>query len=255
MNILVCIKRVPDVGSKFYLTEDGQAIDATNLGFTISPHEECAVEEAITIIEKTGGHATVLTLGPAEAEEQLKDSLARGMTDAILLESDQPEWDSRQTAQAIIEAVKSEEAKNEPFDLIMFGSESADSGNAQIGIRVAHGLDRPIICGLKNLTVSDSGIIGKRDMLNGMEVYETTLPAVVTIKEGINLPRYPSFRGRIKAKKKQIFHLFPDQISRQMEMIKLKHPDEQKKEVEMLGEGVSAAPEVVNIFKQLKLLK
>ena len=62
MNILVCIKRVPDVGSKFRLTDDGQTIDTTSLGFTISPHEECAVEEAISIIEKTGGNATVLTL-------------------------------------------------------------------------------------------------------------------------------------------------------------------------------------------------
>ena len=116
MNILVCIKRVPDVGSKFHLTDDGKAIDTTSLGFTISPHEECAVEEAISIIEKTGGNATVLTLGPTEAEEQLKDSLARGMTAAILLESDQPEWDPSQTAQAIIEAVKSEEEKNGSVD-------------------------------------------------------------------------------------------------------------------------------------------
>ena len=255
MNILVCIKRVPDVGSKFRLTEDGQAIDTTSLGFTISPHEECAVEEAISIIEKPGGNATVLTLGPAEAEEQLKDSLARGMTDAILLETDQPEWDPCQIAQAIIETVKSEEEKNGGFDLLMFGSESADSGNAQIGIRVAYGLDRPIICGLKDLTVTDSGIIGKRNIPNGMEIYETTLPTVVTIKEGINLPRYPSFRGRIKAKKKEVIHFSPDQIPQQMEMIQLQHPDEQKKEVEMLGEGALAAPEVVNIFKQLKLLK
>ena len=255
MNILVCIKRVPDVGSKFRLTEDGQAIDTTNLGFTISPHEECAVEEAISIIEKTGGNATVLTLGPAEAKEQLKDSLARGMTDAILLETDQPEWDPSQTARAIIEVAKSEEAKNGQFDLLMFGSESADSGNAQIGIRVAYGLDRPIICGLKDLTVTDSGIIGKRDIPNGMEIYETTLPAVVTIKEGINLPRYPSLRGRIKAKKKEIIYSSPDQILQQMQMIQLKHPDEQKKEVVMLGEEAPAAPEVVNILKQLKLLK
>ena len=208
MNILVCIKRVPDVGSKFRLTDDGQAIDTTNLGFTISPHEECAVEEAISIIEKMGGNATVLTLGPAEAKEQLKDSLARGMTDAILLETDQPEWDPSQTAQAIIEVSKSEEAKNGQFDLLMFGSESADSGNAQIGIRVANGLDRPIICGLKDLTVTDSGIIGKRDIPNGMEIYETTLPAVVTIMEGINLPRYPSLRGRIKPKRRRL-SIFP----------------------------------------------
>ena len=255
MNILVCIKRVPDVGSKFRLTDDGKAIDTTSLGFTISPHEECAVEEAISIIEKMGGNATVLTLGPAEAEEQLKDSLSRGMTDAILLKTDQPEWDPRQTAQAIIEAVKSEEEKNGNFDLLMFGSESADSGNAQVGIRVAHGLERPIICGLKDLTVTDTGIIGKRYIPNGMEIYDTTLPTVVTIKEGINLPRYPSLRGRIKAKKKEVIYYSPDQIPQQMEMIQLQHPDEQKKEVEMLGEGASAAPKVVNIFKKLKLLK
>jgi len=255
MNILVCIKRVPDVGSKFHLTDDDQAIDTTSLGFTISPHEECAVEEAISIIEKTGGNSTVLTLGPAEAEEQLKDSLARGMTDAILLETDTPEWDPRQTAQAIIETVKSEEDKIGQFDLLMFGSESADSGNAQIGIRVAYGLDRPIICGLKDLTVTNSGIIGKRDIPNGMEIYETNLPAVVTIKEGINLPRYPSLRGRIKARKKEVIYSSPDQIPLQMEMFQLKHPDEQKKEVLMLGEGASAAPDIVNIFKQLKLLK
>jgi len=120
---------------------------------------------------------------------------------------------------------------------------------------VAYGLDRPIICGLKDLTVTDSEIIGKRDITNGMEIYETTLPAVVTIKEGINLPRYPSLRGRIKAKKKEVIHSFPNQISQKMEMIQLQHPDEQKKEVEILGKGTSAAPEVVNIFKQLKLLK
>ena len=177
------------------------------------------------------------------------------MTDAILLEIDTPEWDPLQTAQSIIEAVRSEEEKNGQFDLLMFGSESADRGNAQIGIRVAQGLDRPIIYGLKDLTVTESGITGKRDIPNGMEIYETTLPAVAPIKEGINLPRYPSLRGRIKAKKKEVIHSSPNQIPQQMEMIQLKHPDEQKKEVEILGEGASAAPEVINIFKQLKLLK
>jgi electron transfer flavoprotein beta subunit len=137
----------------------------------------------------------------------------------------------------------------------MFGSESADSGNAQVGVRVAHGLDRPIICGLKELTISDQRITGKKAIDNGMEIYETNLPAVVTIKEGINLPRYPSLRGRIKAKKAEINHLDPEQTPAQMELIRLKHPDEQKKEVVMLGAGVEAATPAVSIFKQLKLMK
>ena len=88
MNILVCIKRVPDIGAKVELTEDQRAIVTKNLGFTISPHEECAVEEAVQRIEKDGGDTTVLTLGPEGAEEQIRDSLARGVERGILLETD-----------------------------------------------------------------------------------------------------------------------------------------------------------------------
>ena len=255
MNILVCVKRVPDIGSKFTLTADGKAIDASNLGFTISPHEECAIEEAISLIEKYGGSATVLTLGPAAAEEQLRDSLARGMDEAILLETDIPEWDPIQTANAIIDTIKIEEVTNGKFDLLLFGNESADSGNVQVGIRVAHRLSLPCICGIKDISLAGSKITVKRDMLNGMEIYETSLPAVVTVKEGLNLPRYPSLRGRIKARKKEIIHSLPNQSPFTMDMIQLKHPDEQTKEVLILGEGASAAGNAVNIFQQLKLLK
>src|SRR5215813_15193263 len=88
MNILVCVKRVPATGSKIVLTADSQDIDTRYLGFTISPHEECAVEEAVRLIEAHGGSSTVLTLGPEAATEQLRDALALGMDDALLLETD-----------------------------------------------------------------------------------------------------------------------------------------------------------------------
>ena len=87
MNILVCVKRVPDIGAKIELTPDRQAIVTKNLGFTISPHEECAVEEAVQLRASHGGEATVLTLGPTAAEEQLRESLARGVDQAMLLET------------------------------------------------------------------------------------------------------------------------------------------------------------------------
>jgi len=255
MNILVCIKRVPDVGSKFTLTSDNKAIDTTNLGFTISPHEECAVEEAISLIEKHGGSTTVLTLGPPAAEEQLRDSLARGIDEAILLASDIPEWDPMQTANAIIDTIRSVEEKSGKFELLMFGNESADSGNAQVGIRVAYGLGMPCICGVKDLEFTDSKITAKRDMTNGMEIYESTLPVVVAVKEGINLPRYPSLRGRIKAKKKEVTYFHPNQSTVTMEMLQFKHPEEQMKKVVMLGEGVGAAHSAVEVMKKLNLIK
>src|SRR3954467_3591760 len=132
MRILVCVKRVPAPGARINITPDGQAIDTAYLGFTMSPHEECAVEEAVQMVEKHGGEATVLTLGPAEADEQLRYAVSVGITKAVHVthpslvgESD---WDPQATAAAIADVIASIEAADGPFDLILFGNESADSG-------------------------------------------------------------------------------------------------------------------------------
>ncbi|HEX5148102.1 MAG TPA: hypothetical protein VFW02_03395, partial [Candidatus Limnocylindrales bacterium] len=101
MDLLVCVKRVPATGGRITLTEDGQEIDTRYLGFTVSPHEECAVEEAVRIVEAQGGSSTVLTLGPSAAEEQLRDARAIGIDRAILLETDGREFDPVATAAAI----------------------------------------------------------------------------------------------------------------------------------------------------------
>src|SRR5205085_5252918 len=105
MNILVCVKRVPLTGGKIILTEDEQAIQTRHLGFTVSPHEECAAEEAIRLVEQQGGSSTVLTLGPPESEEQLRDMMAIGVDGAIHLITDGSEWDPQATAQAIVDAI------------------------------------------------------------------------------------------------------------------------------------------------------
>ena len=98
MNILVCVKRVPATGGRIVLTADGPTIDTRFLGFTVSPHEECAVEEAVRIVEAHGGSTAVLTLGPAAAEDQLRDAMAIGIERAILLETDGRDWDPVATA-------------------------------------------------------------------------------------------------------------------------------------------------------------
>ena len=114
MNILVCVKRVPLTGGKITLTEDEQAIQTRHLGFTVSPHEECAAEEAIRLVEAHGGESMVLTLGPAEAEEQLRDMMAIGIDRGIHLVTDGGEWDPQATAAAIVAAIR---ADGTPFDL------------------------------------------------------------------------------------------------------------------------------------------
>ena len=214
MNVLVCVKRVPMTGGKIVLTADEQAIETRHLGFTISPHEECGVEEAVRLVEANGGESVVLTLGPAEAEEQLRDSMAIGADRAIHLVTDGDEWDPQATAAAIVAAIEAERAAGISFDLIVFGNESADSGNYQIGVRVAYALGLPVVTGLKGVTVIDGRLRGEREAAGGRDVYEVPLPAVVTVLEGLNLPRYPSVPGRMRAQRKPVAASTPAQAGR-----------------------------------------
>jgi electron transfer flavoprotein beta subunit len=253
MNILVCVKRVADIGSRIDLNEDRRSISTKNLGFCISPHEECAIEEAIQLVEKHGGQSTVVTLGPAESEEQLRDCLARGVDRGILLETDGSDWDSQETAEALKAVILAESAK-QPLDLILFGNESADMGACQVGVRVAYGLDLPCISGVKKLDIKDVQATASRETDSGLEIYELPLPAVVTVRDGMNLPRYPSLRGTMKAKKKPVDKTSPSRIGGGLHMQQLSHPPEQKKEVMMLGEGPQAAVKIVEVLKTLEVI-
>ncbi|MFW6098146.1 MAG: electron transfer flavoprotein subunit beta/FixA family protein, partial [Chloroflexota bacterium] len=254
MNILVSVKRVPATGARIVVTEDGQDIETRNLGFTVSPHEECAVEEAVRLVEKHGGSATVLTLGPSVAEEQLRDALAVGIDNAILLETDGDEWDPIATASAIVDAVRARQEEGSDYDLFLFGNESADSGGYQVGVRVAHALDLPCVTGIKELEIEDGRAMARREGPSGWEVYEVPLPAVITVKEGINLPRYPSLPGRLKAKKKPVEQRTPQQNGGGLQKVRLKNPPEQESDVQVLGDGPGAASRIVDILEELKLV-
>jgi electron transfer flavoprotein beta subunit len=251
VNILVCVKRVPATGGRIVLTADGSDIDTRFLGFTVSPHEECAVEEGVRIVEAGGGSTTVLTLGPAAAEEQLRDAMAIGIERAILLETDGSDWDPIATARAITDAIRAQEAANGAFDLILFGNESADSGGFQVGIRVAAALGRPIVTGVKSLQPGDGRIVARRESPAGWESFELPLPAVVSVKEGINLPRYPSVPGRLRAKKKEIERSTPERRPGGLEKIVLRLPQTEATAAEVIGRGPEAAGAVVDLLAKL----
>jgi electron transfer flavoprotein beta subunit len=238
VKILCCVKRVPMTGGKMVLTADGQALETKHLGFTISPHEECAVEEAVSI----GGEVVVLTLGPAEAEEQLRDCMAIGADRGILLKTDGEDWDAQATAAAIVDAVH-----DEGFDLILFGNESADAAGYQVGIRVAHALGLPVVTGLKKIEVGDGRVRCERDVGGARDVYEAPLPAVLTVLEGLNLPRYPSVPGRLRAKSKPVAVLEPARPAPKLEKMRLLVPEGQGKQAEMLED----AAQVVGVLQQL----
>jgi electron transfer flavoprotein beta subunit len=253
MRILVCVKRVPLTGGRMVLTADEQAIETRHLGFTISPHEECGVEEAVRLVEQHGGEITVLTLGPAEAEEQVRDMLAVGADRGVLLENDgDEEWDPQGTASAIVSAIEADRASSgEEFDLIVFGNESADSGGYQVGIRVAHALGRPVVTGLKGLSIEDGRARCEQEVPGGRDIYLVPLPAVVTVLEGINLPRYPSVPAKLRARSKPVERSTPSRPEPRLEKLRLVVPPGQGKQAEVLGQGPEAAPKVVEIMREI----
>src|SRR2546421_8063893 len=252
MNVLVCVKRVPLTGGKITLTEDERAIQTRHLGFTVSPHEECAAEEAIRLVEQHGGSSTVLTLGPPEAEEQLRDMMAIGIDSGIHLVTDGSEWDPQATAQAIVDAIGLGSA--EPYDLVLFGNESADAGNYQVPIRVAHALGLPVVSGTKAIAVTNGGLRCEQEVDGGRDVYELAMPAVVTVKEGLNLPRYPSVPGRLRAKRKPVDASTPTRPDPRLEMVRLLLPEGSGKRVQVLGSGPEAAPAVVEMLREVGVL-
>ena len=158
MEILVCVKRVPTVGGAITLTADRRAIDTKMSGFTISPHEECAVEEAVRLVERFGGSVTVATLGPVAAEEQLRSCLALGASAAVLLETEPGVEVGPIATAAALHSVAALAgggaalvAAGAGFDLVLLGNEASDTGDYQVGIRLAHLLGWPAATGIKAL--------------------------------------------------------------------------------------------------------
>ena len=254
MRILCCVKRVPAPGAKINVTDDGLAVDAAHLGFATSPHEECGVEEAVQLVERHGGEVTVLTLGPPDAAEQLRYAASVGANHGVLVANDGSAWDPQRTAVALTEAIQGLEAEaGSPFDLLVFGNESADSGGFQVGVRVAYALGRPIVNGIKGIEVDDAGstVTARREIDGGFEVYELPLPAAVGVKEGINLPRYPTMRGRLASKKLEVAELASDAAPGGQSLVRLHRPRETVTETEILGTGPEAAAAVVDVLEEL----
>jgi electron transfer flavoprotein beta subunit len=254
VNIVVCIKRVPATGGSVTLTEDGKGIDTEYLGFTVGAHEECAVEAAVRLTEDHGGDVTVLTLGSADAVEQVRDQLARGAARGVVLEIDEGDWDPIATSAAIAAAVREQEQETGPVDLILFGNEAADSGDYQVPVRVAHALGRACLTAVKGIDCDGQTITARRDIVGAAEEYVVPLPAVLSVKEGINVPRYPSLPGKLKAKKAPVATSRPERSPGGPTLTRLELPASSGGTSVRLGEGVEAVPAIVDLLRNLGVI-
>jgi electron transfer flavoprotein beta subunit len=255
-NVLVCIKRVPDLGGEISLTADGMAVDDTGLGHTISPHEEAAVELAINVAKDTGGEATVLTLGSDDAVEQLRNALALGCTAALRIDADATAFGPADVARAIADTVREQEAGGTSYDLVLLGSDASDTGDFQVGIRLAYLLDRPVVAGVSTVSVDGGTVVARGSAPDGgAEVYELPLPAVVTVMEGGVEPRYPSIPGRMKAKKVAIQEAQASFEPAGSGRLGLRLPEPAPSQVTILGKGPEAASAVVDLMQKLGVTK
>ena len=250
-NVLVCVKRVPGSSGQILLADDEQSVDARHVGWTVSPHDEAAVELATQIAGATGGSATVLSVGTADAAEQLRDALALGCTAAVLVEADTSAYGPGDVAAAIADVVASHVHAGTTYDLVLVGNDAADTGDFQVGVRLAYALGRPVVTGISTCAVEGDRVVARGDGPEGAEIYELPLPAVVAVQEGGVAPRYPSIPGRMKAKRTPIETLTPSVEPAGSGRVRLKLPPQQPSSVEILGEGPEAAPAVVDLLEKL----
>ncbi|MGI9197383.1 MAG: electron transfer flavoprotein subunit beta/FixA family protein, partial [Candidatus Nanopelagicales bacterium] len=134
------------------------------------------------------------------------------------------------------------------------GTESADAAGYQVGVRIAHALGWPIVTNVKGLSVEGGVARCERVVGSEREVYEVALPAVLAVKDGLNIPRYPSVPGRIKARKKPLDTVMPEARPARMVKVKLALPPQESRSAQVLGSGAEAAPQVVEVLKEIGVL-
>jgi len=215
MRIIVCIKQVPDTGEVRFNKETHTMI-REGLPSIINPFDENALEAALLLREEHGGEVIALSMGPPQATEALRQAVALGVDQAILLSDRKFALaDTLATAYTLATAIE----KIGDYDLLLFGKQAIDGDTAQVGPGVAEALELPQITYARKIQVADGKVRAESVLEDSSEVVEADLPAVVTVVKEINEPRHASLRGALKAKKTEIPVWTPEDIDADMTRI------------------------------------
>ena len=250
MEIISCIKQVPDTETQIKVAGDGKSIDTGDIKWIMNPYCEFGVEESLRLKEKFGGAVTVVSLGPARVVESLRTALAMGADKAIHIETDTTELDPLTTAQVLAAAIK-----DIPYNLIFCGQRGVDNDQAQVGAALAEVLNVPHIPLAVKVEVTE-------DQKNAMvdspaegqtNVYDIELPCVLTTQKGLNEPRYASLPGIMKAKKKPLDKKDPAalgvELGKRIEVLQITPPPQRA--AGKIIEGETVEEKVVELVKLL----
>jgi electron transfer flavoprotein beta subunit len=244
MNSIVCIKRVPDSEARIRVTPDGRSIEPSGVKFDMNEYDKYAIEEAIQRREAAGeGLVTVITVGGDDSRETLRQALAMGADEAVLLRAD-PSLDGLPVARALADEIRSRS-----FDLLLFGKQAIDDDGMQVPAIVAEILDLPCATVVVSLDIENGRATARREIEGGHEVVEFDLPGVVAAQKGLNEPRYPSLKGIMAAKKKPLEEKDVELVAGGLELIELTGPPA-RPEPQIVGDGADAVPELVRRLRQ-----
>ncbi len=244
MNIIVCVKRVPDTETRIRISEDGTDIDPSGVKFIISPYDEFAIEAALRTRDSSGeGEVTLVTLGDASAQETLRAGLAMGADKALLLEGT-PGMDGLATAKALASELSEADAP-----LILMGVKAADDDQQQVGPMVGTLLGRASVTGVTEFELRDGTVVCQREVEGGVEVVEADLPALVTITKGAYEPRYASLKGIMAAKRKPLDQKEVSTEGPRLSVVRYEYPPE-RAAGKVVGEGPDAVPELVRLLRE-----
>ncbi len=258
MNIIVCIKQVPDT-AEIRINPETNTLMREGVPSIINPFDLHAIEAAVQIREQHGGTVTVLTMGPPQAETSLREAVSMGADEVVLLSdrafAGSDTWATSYTLAKAIEKLGA--------DIIFCGKQAIDGDTAQVGPETAEFLDIPHISYIKQIEeVTDSSIRVQRMMDEGYDVVESSLPVLLTVVKELNQPRMPSLKGKMAAKKAEIKKMGMADINADEKSLGLKGSPTQVKNIfapeikaeRKMIEG-TAEEQVENLVKELKEIK
>ncbi|MFH0888455.1 MAG: electron transfer flavoprotein subunit beta/FixA family protein [Planctomycetota bacterium] len=245
MNIITCIKRVPSTETNVRIGSDGKSLEQTGVEYILSPFDEIALEEALRIKEKLGkGEVIAITVGPAEASTTLRTCLAMGADKAIHIKDN----DAYKKDPFAIASILASIIQTIPYNLILCGKQAVDDDNSQTGAILSRLLNIPFVSLITKLEIAEQKVTVHREIGNGYEVLEVSLPAVLTAQKGLNEPRYPSLKGIMSAKKKPFEEKSVNFEALSIETIKMEYTPS-RPAGRVVGKGIEVVPELVKLLR------